>query len=103
MAAHHHVARKRFGQHFLCDGGIIDAIVHAIAPEPGDAMVEIGPGLAALTQPLVQVMRPEGQVHTPLTQVAPELQTWPQAPQLFVSTSVCVSQPSSRRSLLQSL
>lgn len=49
-----HVARKRFGQHFLNDGGIIDAIVSAIAPSPGDAMVEIGPGLAALTQPLVE-------------------------------------------------
>ncbi|MDM0055059.1 16S rRNA (adenine(1518)-N(6)/adenine(1519)-N(6))-dimethyltransferase RsmA [Variovorax fucosicus] len=49
-----HIARKRFGQHFLSDGGIIDAIVQAIAPQPGDAMVEIGPGLAALTQPLVE-------------------------------------------------
>ena len=49
-----HIARKRFGQHFLSDGGIIDAIVHEIAPQPGDAMVEIGPGLAALTQPLVE-------------------------------------------------
>lgn len=49
-----HVARKRFGQHFLTDGGIIEAIVSAIAPQPGDAMVEIGPGLAALTQPLVE-------------------------------------------------
>ena len=49
-----HVARKRFGQHFLSDVGIIDAIVEAIAPQPGDAMVEIGPGLAALTQPLVE-------------------------------------------------
>ena len=49
-----HIARKRFGQHFLSDGGIIDAIVRAIAPKPGDAMVEIGPGLAALTQPLVE-------------------------------------------------
>lgn len=49
-----HQARKRFGQHFLSDGGIIDAIVQAIAPKPGDAMVEIGPGLAALTQPLVE-------------------------------------------------
>jgi 16S rRNA (adenine1518-N6/adenine1519-N6)-dimethyltransferase len=54
MAAHHHVARKRFGQHFLTDGGIIDEIVRAIDPQPGDAMVEIGPGLAALTQPLVE-------------------------------------------------
>jgi 16S rRNA (adenine1518-N6/adenine1519-N6)-dimethyltransferase len=49
-----HIARKRFGQHFLTDGGIIDAIVRAIAPRPGEPMVEIGPGLAALTQPLVE-------------------------------------------------
>jgi 16S rRNA (adenine1518-N6/adenine1519-N6)-dimethyltransferase len=50
----HHVARKRFGQHFLTDPAIIDAIVRAIDPRPGQAMVEIGPGLAALTQPLVE-------------------------------------------------
>ena len=49
-----HIPRKRFGQHFLTDGGIIGAIVDAIAPKPGQAMVEIGPGLAALTQPLVE-------------------------------------------------
>ena len=49
-----HIARKRFGQHFLTDGGIIDAIVRAIAPQAGQPMVEIGPGLAALTQPLVE-------------------------------------------------
>ncbi|MGV0958905.1 MAG: 16S rRNA (adenine(1518)-N(6)/adenine(1519)-N(6))-dimethyltransferase RsmA [Limnohabitans sp.] len=49
-----HIARKRFGQHFLTDGGIIDAIVDAIHPQPGQPMVEIGPGLAALTQPLVE-------------------------------------------------
>lgn len=49
-----HIARKRFGQHFLTDRAIIEAIVEAIAPQPGDAMVEIGPGLAALTQPLVE-------------------------------------------------
>ena len=49
-----HIPRKRFGQHFLRDGGIIDAIVEAIGPKPGQHMVEIGPGLAALTQPLVE-------------------------------------------------
>ena len=49
-----HIARKRFGQHFLTDSAVIDAIVDAIAPSAGDAMVEIGPGLAALTQPLVE-------------------------------------------------
>jgi 16S rRNA (adenine1518-N6/adenine1519-N6)-dimethyltransferase len=49
-----HIARKRFGQHFLSDQAIIDAIVREIAPAPGQTMVEIGPGLAALTQPLVE-------------------------------------------------
>ena len=49
-----HIARKRFGQHFLSDRSIIEDIVQAIAPQPGDPMVEIGPGLAALTQPLVE-------------------------------------------------
>jgi 16S rRNA (adenine1518-N6/adenine1519-N6)-dimethyltransferase len=48
-----HIARKRFGQHFLTDAGIIGAIVDAINPQRTDAMVEIGPGLAALTQPLM--------------------------------------------------
>ncbi|TSA10969.1 MAG: 16S rRNA (adenine(1518)-N(6)/adenine(1519)-N(6))-dimethyltransferase RsmA [Comamonadaceae bacterium] len=49
-----HIPRKRFGQHFLADAGIVDAIVGAIDPRPGQAMVEIGPGLAALTQPLLE-------------------------------------------------
>ena len=49
-----HIPRKRFGQHFLSDRLIIDAIVDEINPQPGDPMVEIGPGLAALTQPLVE-------------------------------------------------
>ena len=49
-----HIPRKRFGQHFLADRLIIGSIVDAIAPKVGDAMVEIGPGLAALTQPLVE-------------------------------------------------
>jgi 16S rRNA (adenine1518-N6/adenine1519-N6)-dimethyltransferase len=49
-----HIARKRFGQHFLTDSAIIEGIVDAIDPQAGDPMVEIGPGLAALTQPLVE-------------------------------------------------
>jgi len=49
-----HIPRKRFGQHFLTDQGIIEGIVQAIAPRAGQAVVEIGPGLAALTQPLVE-------------------------------------------------
>ena len=49
-----HQARKRFGQHFLTDQSVIAEIVDAIAPQPGQQMVEIGPGLAAMTQPLVE-------------------------------------------------
>ncbi|HWS05743.1 MAG TPA: 16S rRNA (adenine(1518)-N(6)/adenine(1519)-N(6))-dimethyltransferase RsmA [Burkholderiaceae bacterium] len=49
-----HIPRKRFGQHFLTDNSIIDAIVRAIDPRPGQNLVEVGPGLAALTQPLVE-------------------------------------------------
>lgn len=49
-----HVARKRFGQHFLHDPLVIGRIVGAIHPEPDDCMVEIGPGLGAITLPLLQ-------------------------------------------------
>ncbi|MBP6020636.1 MAG: 16S rRNA (adenine(1518)-N(6)/adenine(1519)-N(6))-dimethyltransferase RsmA [Burkholderiaceae bacterium] len=48
-----HQARKRFGQHFLTDEGVTDAIVRAIAPQRDDTVVEIGPGLSALTAPLL--------------------------------------------------
>ncbi|MFT3802518.1 MAG: 16S rRNA (adenine(1518)-N(6)/adenine(1519)-N(6))-dimethyltransferase RsmA [Burkholderiaceae bacterium] len=49
-----HVARKRFGQHFLADRSVIHAIVGAIAPRDGDRLVEIGPGQAALTDALLE-------------------------------------------------
>src|SRR5690606_28410941 len=52
--AQQHQARKRFGQHFLVDDSVIDGIVRAIAPRAADRMVEIGPGLSALTQPLMR-------------------------------------------------
>ncbi|AJP47594.1 16S rRNA methyltransferase [Rugosibacter aromaticivorans] len=48
-----HVARKRFGQNFLVSTGIIQQIVDAIAPRAGETVVEIGPGLGALTEPLL--------------------------------------------------
>jgi 16S rRNA (adenine1518-N6/adenine1519-N6)-dimethyltransferase len=48
-----HQPRKRFGQHFLHDPGVIGRIVAAIAPQPRDRMVEIGPGLGAITLPLL--------------------------------------------------
>lgn len=49
-----HRARKRFGQNFLVDKHIIGEIIRAIAPQPADTMVEIGPGLGALTRPLIE-------------------------------------------------
>jgi 16S rRNA (adenine1518-N6/adenine1519-N6)-dimethyltransferase len=49
-----HTPRKRFGQNFLIDDGIIHAIVNAIHPQPGETVVEIGPGLGALTRPLLE-------------------------------------------------
>jgi 16S rRNA (adenine1518-N6/adenine1519-N6)-dimethyltransferase len=49
-----HIARKRFGQNFLVDMGVIDEIVRAISPKPGEPLIEIGPGLGALTNPVVE-------------------------------------------------
>jgi 16S rRNA (adenine1518-N6/adenine1519-N6)-dimethyltransferase len=49
-----HVARKRFGQNFLTDKFVLDDIIEAINPEKGQAMVEIGPGLAAMTALLIK-------------------------------------------------
>lgn len=49
-----HIARKRFGQNFLCDQGVISDIVRAINPQPNEPLVEIGPGLGALTNPVVE-------------------------------------------------
>jgi 16S rRNA (adenine1518-N6/adenine1519-N6)-dimethyltransferase len=49
-----HIPRKRFGQHFLTDTAVIHGIVDAIDPRPGDPLVEIGPGLGAMTNPVVE-------------------------------------------------
>jgi 16S rRNA (adenine1518-N6/adenine1519-N6)-dimethyltransferase len=49
-----HTARKRFGQHFLVDAHYVAKIVDAIDPRPGDNVIEIGPGLAALTARLIK-------------------------------------------------
>jgi 16S rRNA (adenine1518-N6/adenine1519-N6)-dimethyltransferase len=54
MSSAPHIARKRFGQNFLHDRGIIDRIVRSIAPRAGDRIIEIGPGQGALTYPLLQ-------------------------------------------------
>ncbi|SEL19454.1 16S rRNA (adenine(1518)-N(6)/adenine(1519)-N(6))-dimethyltransferase RsmA [Nitrosovibrio tenuis] len=52
-----HVPRKRFGQNFLVDPQIVTDIVRAIHPSKDDLLVEIGPGLGALTRPLLQFLR----------------------------------------------
>jgi 16S rRNA (adenine1518-N6/adenine1519-N6)-dimethyltransferase len=62
MSAHapeqrRHVPRKRFGQHFLHDANILRRIVEAVAPQPGERIVEIGPGEGALTLPLLRACR----------------------------------------------
>jgi 16S rRNA (adenine1518-N6/adenine1519-N6)-dimethyltransferase len=52
----HAQARKRFGQHFLVDEAVIEQIIRAIAPRPEQMVVEIGPGLSALTAPLMSML-----------------------------------------------
>jgi len=49
-----HQARKRFGQHFLTDESVVEAIVRAVGPARDDRVIEIGPGLSALTRPLLE-------------------------------------------------
>jgi 16S rRNA (adenine1518-N6/adenine1519-N6)-dimethyltransferase len=59
-----HFARKRFGQNFLVDLGVIDSIVDTIRPQRGERMVEIGPGLGALTEPLIErLATPDAPLH----------------------------------------
>lgn len=52
----HHTPRKRFGQNFLIDASIIAQIIAEIAPRHPDRLIEIGPGLGALTRPLLQIL-----------------------------------------------
>lgn len=49
-----HQARKRFGQNFLTDESVVESIVRAIGPAQDDRVIEIGPGLSALTRPLLE-------------------------------------------------
>lgn len=72
-----HIPRKRFGQNFLIDDGIIHAIVHAIQPQPGETVVEIGPGLGALTQPLLECLPHLHAVELDRDIVARLQRTWP--------------------------
>ncbi len=49
-----HRTKKRFGQHFLHERRVIDKILTAVSPRPGDSLVEVGPGLGAITLPLLE-------------------------------------------------
>ena len=51
-----HIAKKRFGQHFLVDANVIEHIVSAINPQLGQTLVEIGPGQSAITRPLLSIL-----------------------------------------------
>lgn len=51
-----HQARKRFGQNFLSDPGVIHRIIQSINPKPGQRLIEIGPGLGALTCPVLELV-----------------------------------------------
>ncbi|MDB5727589.1 MAG: rsmA [Noviherbaspirillum sp.] len=55
-----HIPRKRFGQNFLTDQSVLSHIIQSIDPQPDDAMVEIGPGLGAMTELLLQSL---GRLH----------------------------------------
>ena len=54
MSLQGHRARKRFGQNFLHDTNVIQRIINSLKPKEGDRIVEIGPGLGALTEPLIE-------------------------------------------------
>lgn len=72
-----HTPRKRFGQNFLVDDVIIRAIVDAIRPRPGETVVEIGPGLGALTRPLLERLPHLHAVELDRDIVARLRKTWP--------------------------
>jgi 16S rRNA (adenine1518-N6/adenine1519-N6)-dimethyltransferase len=68
-----HIPRKRFGQNFLSDADIIRSCVEAIRPQSDDLMVEIGPGLGALTQPLLQRLK-----HLQVVELDRDIVSWMQ-------------------------
>ncbi|MBU0752894.1 MAG: 16S rRNA (adenine(1518)-N(6)/adenine(1519)-N(6))-dimethyltransferase RsmA [Gammaproteobacteria bacterium] len=72
-----HIPRRRFGQNFLVSPGIIRRIVAAIAPKPADLLVEIGPGLGALTAPLLECVERLHVVEIDRDLIARLRQAWP--------------------------
>ena len=72
-----HTPRKRFGQNFLIDEGIIHAIVNVINPQVDETLVEIGPGLGALTRPLLERLPRMHAVELDRDIIARLQKTWP--------------------------
>jgi len=69
-----HRAKKRFGQNFLVDTNVIEKIIYSVNPDAGDHVIEIGPGLGALTQPLLKTLTRLDVIELD-RDVIPELQT----------------------------
>lgn len=68
-----HVAKKRFGQNFLTDQAIINSLVDAISPKSDEVIVEIGPGLGALTKPLLKKIN-----HLHVVEIDRDIVSWMQ-------------------------
>jgi 16S rRNA (adenine1518-N6/adenine1519-N6)-dimethyltransferase len=69
-----HLAKKRFGQNFLTDQGIIGSLIEAINPNDHQVMVEIGPGLGALTKPLLRKIK-----HLHVVEIDRDIVSWMQS------------------------
>ena len=69
-----HIAKKRFGQNFLTDQGVIASLIEAIKPQLGQIIVEIGPGLGALTKPLLAKIP-----HLQVVEIDRDIVAWMQA------------------------
>jgi 16S rRNA (adenine1518-N6/adenine1519-N6)-dimethyltransferase len=69
-----HIAKKRFGQNFLTDQGVIASLIEAINPQIGQTIVEIGPGLGALTKPLLAKIP-----HLHVVEIDRDIVAWMQA------------------------
>lgn len=78
-----HIPKKRFGQNFLSDNSVITSLVNAIQPGPEDLMVEIGPGLGALTKPLLQKLK-----HLHVVELDHDIISWMQKE--YVSNAITI-------------
>ncbi|MGZ8269904.1 MAG: 16S rRNA (adenine(1518)-N(6)/adenine(1519)-N(6))-dimethyltransferase RsmA [Methylophilus sp.] len=78
-----HLAKKRFGQNFLTDKAIINSLIEAISPQSDDLMVEIGPGLGALTQPLLTKLN-----HLHVVEIDRDIIQWMQ--NFYPTDKICI-------------